>query len=139
YVLNSALVQENEGSDNGQAWLSENDAGSGPFSITVGNEAQNISAAQFAEYWNFEENRPQEIEFRRIDLDATQAQEIAAGSIDISGYGLDYRSTQMLTDVEDVEVFELAPFNQSYIFFNMVGGPTTELEVRQAIELAIDY
>ncbi|KJL45081.1 ABC transporter substrate-binding protein [Microbacterium trichothecenolyticum] len=33
YILDSALVSENEGSDQGQAWLATNDAGSGPEAI----------------------------------------------------------------------------------------------------------
>lgn len=139
YVVNAALVKRHAGDDQGQGWLSEHDAGSGPFALTSGSEAQKISAVRFADYWKFDETRPQSIDFRRIDLDSTQAQEVAAGSVDVSAYGLDYRSAQTLKGVDGINIVELAPFNQTYVFFNMVNGPTTDPAVRKAIQLAFDY
>ncbi len=70
YILNSALVEQNMGDDGGQSWLLNNDAGSGPY--TFGSEESGTYTLQrFDDYWNFDENRPQELIMRRIDDLAT--------------------------------------------------------------------
>jgi peptide/nickel transport system substrate-binding protein len=138
YILDASEVTANAGSDQGQAWLADHDAGSGPYELTAStNTSANIVANRFANYWGFSPKRPTSIVLRRIDESATQREELKAGDIN-------YANNLSESDAEavkssSVKTANLGVINQQYIYFNVTQGPTANVKVRRALQMAFDY
>ncbi len=138
YILNSALVQKQAGSDDGQGWLSNHDAGSGPFTLTGIEQGGNITVARHDAYWDFAEGRPKSIVYRLILETATQRDELRAGNVDLTS-NIQPQDATALQGAPGVSILKSLTRSQEYIFFNMVSGPTTNPAVRKAVQLAYDY
>lgn len=134
YIVNSALVRENEGSDNAQSWLLSNDAGSGPY-ILVSNDSGTITYARYDEYFDFAPDRAATLVLRRIDELAANRDELIAGTIDAAAVAS--------ADVETIENAGLsvaaAGSSEAIVWFNNSVGATSDPAVRKAIRLAYDY
>ena len=137
YILNSALVTANAGSDDGQAWLQAHDAGSGPYTADPRTGAD-ISATLFPDYWEKAEGRPEAFVFRRIDEQATKRDELIAGNIDLAVFVGD-RDVPALEANPSTAVALPKTSEQTEIVFNTRAGPTADPAVRKAIRLAFDY
>ncbi|GAA1850340.1 ABC transporter substrate-binding protein [Pseudonocardia ailaonensis] len=136
YILEKALVEKNAGTDNGQTWLQSHDAGSGPYAITTG--TGDVVAQRFAGYWAFDAKRPSKYTFRRIDESPTKRDELKAGNLDIA-LALQSPDAAALNGVNGVSVADLKVPNGAYMFMNTSSGPTANVAVRKALQLAYDY
>ncbi len=136
YILNSALVTANAGSDDGQAWLQSHDAGSGPF--VLGDQSQAVVIDLFKEYWAPEAGRPESIVFRRIDESATRRDELLAGNVDV-GFSIADRDAAAMTTNPSVAVVPINASYQADILFNTSVGPTADPKVRKALRMVYDY
>jgi peptide/nickel transport system substrate-binding protein len=136
FIINSALVEDNAGSDQGQAWLLNHDAGSGPYEVTDF-EPNSVELTRFDDYWDFDDSRPTMIVEKRIDEQATQRDELLSGSIDVAGW-IDPADVDQLTQAGMTAV-QGDSLDMAYIYMNNSYGATADLAVRQAIRLAYDY
>ena len=84
YIMEAATVQANAGTDDGQAWLQTNDAGSGPYVETGMPVSGDITIKRYDKYWGFDAKRPTSFTFRRIDQGTTQLAELKAGNVDVA-------------------------------------------------------
>jgi peptide/nickel transport system substrate-binding protein len=137
YVLNSALVAANAGSDDGQAWLQSHDAGSGPFEFDAYQNNAYI-VRLFDGYWDKAEGRPSTIVFRRIDEASTATAELRAGNVHLY-VGLTGRDADEVAKAPNVSVSYLPTPIQADVALNAITGPTADPRVRKAISLAYDY
>ncbi len=138
YILSDKIVTANQGSDQGQTWLATHDAGSGPFSLAGGVVAgKDITVSRYSGYWAFSSSRPTSITFRRIDQSATQKAELEAGNIDYAN-NLSVADYNSITSAHITKA-SLNIVNQQFIYFNTTQGPTSDVKVRQALQLAFDY
>lgn len=137
FILDSKLVTENAGADDGQAWLAANDAGSGPYKL-ASFDANNVVLEWFDKYWVPMEDRAPAIAMRRIDESATRRDEMLAGNVDIANSITD-RDFLALRDQPGLGVSNGAKTTIDGIYFNTRTGPTADVRVRQAISLAYDY
>ncbi|MCF7552729.1 ABC transporter substrate-binding protein [Pseudonocardia sp. WMMC193] len=136
YILEKALVTANAGTDDGQTWLQSHDAGSGPYAITTG--TGDVVAQRFAGYWDFDAKRPSQYTFRRIDESPTKRDELKAGNLDIA-LALQSPDAAALAGADGVTVADLKVPNGAYMFMNTANGPTANVAVRKALQLAYDY
>lgn len=137
YIVNSALVSANAGSNDGQAWLQSHDAGSGPYSIQ-GISGDDVTVGLFADYWDKAEGRPEAFLFRRIDESATSRDELRAGNIDLAFRVSDRDAASLVSDPSLNVLMLSIPF-QTEVVFNTRAGPTADPKIRRAIRLAYDY
>jgi peptide/nickel transport system substrate-binding protein len=138
YIVNSVQVGANEGSDAGQAYLATHDAGSGPYALASSNEADVYALDRFADYWDFDESRPESLRYRRIDESATQAAELRSGGVDVS-FGMSTADGRALDGADGVTVEDQSVNMQANIFFNVTAGATANPAVRRAVQYAYDY
>jgi peptide/nickel transport system substrate-binding protein len=138
YILNSALMDKNAGSDDGQGYLSNHDAGSGPFVLGNMEQNGNVTTTRYDGYWDFADGRPKTVVFRLIKETATQRDELKAGNVDVTS-ALGPQDLPALNGVAGITVFKNHDRSNEYVAFNMVSGPTTNPAVRKAIKLAYDY
>ncbi|WES63108.1 ABC transporter substrate-binding protein [Microbacter sp. GSS18] len=134
YIVNSALVSENEGSDNAQSWLLNNDAGSGPYSLES-SDSGTITYARFDDYFEFADDRPGTVVLRRIDELSASRDELLAGTVDATSV-----SAADIASVEDAG-YTVVPVGSSMVivWLNNATGATADPAVREALRLAYDY
>ncbi|WP_084259741.1 ABC transporter substrate-binding protein [Microtetraspora malaysiensis] len=138
YILNSALVEKNAGSDQGQSWLSSHDAGSGPFQLAAAGQGGGFTVTRFPQYWDFDDKRPSEIVYRLIKEAATQRDEVLAGNVDVAPT-IAYPDVATLEKNGDVQVIKQLMSLQAVVYFNTSTGATADPAVRRAVQLAFDY
>nr|WP_300147228.1 ABC transporter substrate-binding protein [Propionicimonas sp.] len=134
YILNSALVGQNAGSDQAQSWLTDHDAGSGPYTLKSFVSGK-IEFSRFADYWSFDAGRAGTYVHQQMDQPSSRADALISGSVSIAP--IDGQ------DQERVEAAGLKTISASGsmtgVFFNNHTGPTTNPKLREAIILAYDY
>ncbi|MEU5884388.1 ABC transporter substrate-binding protein [Spirillospora sp. NPDC047279] len=138
YLLNSKLVQQNAGGDDGQKWLATADAGSGPYKLSGYTPNQEAKYVKHDKYWGGFDGQAQSVVFRYLPQAATQKSALLAGDIDIA----------MDIDPNDWASFEgnggytvdKADTNvQLYVFFKMKDSPVATKALREAIASAYQY
>jgi peptide/nickel transport system substrate-binding protein len=137
YILNSALVAANAGSDDGQAWLQGHDAGSGPFML-VGTPNPDVQMALFKGYWRGITGRPEALVIRRIDESATRRDELRAGNVDVA-ISVSGRDIASLANEPGLAVAKLKVARQTEVVFNTRFGVTADKRIRRALRYAYDY
>ncbi|MEV7012593.1 ABC transporter substrate-binding protein [Streptosporangium sp. NPDC051022] len=137
YLLNSKLVQANEGSDDGRKWLAANDAGSGPYKLTGYTANQEAKFARHDGYWGGFTGQAKNVVIRYLPQAATQRTALSSGDVDIAmdvdpndWAGLE--SGGYVVDKADTNV-------QLYVFFKMKDSPVADKALREAITYAYDY
>ncbi len=138
YILDSALVQENEGSDDGQTWLATHEAGSGPYVIEDYAPNQYVEYARADDAWEFDETRPGTLILQFIADNATLRDEFIAGDIDVVP-SLTGEDLERAGEVEGAEIVTMTSTTQLYVMMNTQKGITADPRVREAIQLAYDY
>jgi len=138
YVLNSALVDENAGSDDGQSWLANNSAGSGPYVLSAYSANQSTMYTKFADYWEGFDGQAETVEFRYLAEPATQSAALSSGDVDIA---MDIAPTEW-EKFEGTDGFTVDKAGTNvalYVFFNMGDSVTSNPVLREAISYAYDY
>ena len=138
YIMESDLVSKNAGADDGQGWLQAHEAGTGPFEGTGSTSADGTTVKRFDKYWGFDDKRPTQMVFRRIDESATNRDELKAGNIDVT-FGLSAIDATALKGQSGVSVKFVPTSGQTQLWFNTSTGPTADPKVREGLKLAFDY
>jgi peptide/nickel transport system substrate-binding protein len=138
YIVDSALVKQHAGSDDGQQWLATHDAGSGAYSLVRYTANQQTEVRRFADYWAFDKSRPAQVVYRYIGETGTLRDELASGGVDVAT-GLTPTDLSSLSSATDLSAVDLPSQLELFVMFNMQGGLTKDPRVREAIQLAYDY
>ena len=139
YILNSKLVKQHEGSDNGQAWLATHDAGSGPYMLDTYQPNQQVVLKKYTKFNGaLDPKIAGTVVIKLIQQAAATRDEMLTGGIDVT---------------RNIEGPDLAQFDKNpkyhiahpgnlkmlYVFFNTQKGATKDKRVREAIRYAYDY
>ncbi|TPW27890.1 ABC transporter substrate-binding protein [Martelella alba] len=142
YVVNPAQVKEHEvDGDYGQKWLTDNEAGSGPF--TLGRWEPNVlyevnSVEDYWKGWPQGENRPAGVIYRIIREPAAQKAALQRGEADIVE-GLTSDDYVQIANAQGIVVEDHKGMTTFGIKFNNQKGPTADINLRKAIAYALDY
>lgn len=138
YILNADLVKKHAGSDNGQTWLGDNDAGSGPYRLTSYTPNQRASFTRYDTYWGGQRSQAREVVFTYVADSSTQRALLMSGDVDIA-MDINPFDWKALASDKRYVVDKANTLVQLYAFFNTQKGPTADRRVRKAISLAYDY
>ncbi|GMA24111.1 twin-arginine translocation pathway signal protein [Luteimicrobium album] len=138
YILDSALVKQNEGSDDAQQWLATHDAGSGPYTLAKYAANQQTEVTRFSDYWAYTDDRPKQVVYRYIAESSTLRDELTSGGVDVAT-GLAPTDAAAVAKLEDVQAESLPSLLELFVMFNTQGAVTKDPRVREAIQLAYDY
>lgn len=143
YIVNPKQVMANtQDGDYGRKWLTENEAGSGPFKLRRFDANTLIHMDTVAEYWKGwpmgEPNRLAGVIFRIVREAAPRRA------------GLQRREIDMITNMSPDDMAQLARipgvvnedhpgFTTFGIKFNCQHGPTADVNLRKAVAFALDY
>lgn len=140
FVANPALVQANDsGGDEGEGWLKEHEAGSGPYTIKRWEIGSVYEFERFADYWfTGTPNLVDSFIWRIIRESSTKRIAMEAGEVqfgdfftseEVEGLRGDGRFT--INDEPSMTPFAIKLNNQV--------GPTSDLNVRKALAQCFDY
>ena len=134
-VVDSKVVQENEGDDNGSTWLLDHSAGSGAY--TVDHWTQEVEVLLTANP-NFNGDKPalSSILLKHVPESANQLTELQRGDADIA---LNLTAEQLATLSGDATSIKGQDLRLFYLGMNVAVEPLDKVEVREALRMAIDY
>ncbi|MGH2614916.1 MAG: ABC transporter substrate-binding protein, partial [Thermomicrobiales bacterium] len=142
FVANPAIVQEHDvDGDEGEAWLKENEAGGGPYTIARWEIGSSYEFTRYPDYWFDPENGITPIDtfvWRIIRESSTKRIAMESGEVQ---YG-DWLTPEDLLALEASGNFvanqtpSMTPFA---IKLNNQVGPTSDINVRKTLSHAYDY
>lgn len=138
FVVNPKLVDANLGSDDGQTWLKDHDAGSGPFVIKRWEPGTLYEIERFKDYWKKDGGNLTGAIWKITRETSSQRLAVQKGdvhiAVDLTGDDLDF-----LKGSQGVVLVEQPEFRTFSIKLNYQSGPLTDPALRKAISYAFDY
>lgn len=146
-IVNKDLVMENlqagnfgEFQDFGQAFLAENEAGSGAYGVSQFQPGTLVVLEAFEDYWRgWEPGQVTRVNFRVIGEHATEKLMIEQGEADIVEQWLDPQLFEDLKRVDGVTVQEDPSSQLFFLSLNTVNEPLDDLDFRRALSYAFPY
>ena len=140
FILNPQQVKAHDTGDDGQGWLKDHDAGSGPFTVKSWNPGDSYQFDAVADYWGGwrPEGRLSGILWRIAREPSTRKLLLEKGEVD----GIDWPTpddVQLLKQNQDITVPDLGGIGVYNIKLNNKHGFTADIHVRKAISYAFDY
>jgi peptide/nickel transport system substrate-binding protein len=138
-VVDPALIRQNALPDDPHAnrWLSNNDAGSGPFRLVRWDRNVIIELQGFDAYWKGAP-RLRRVFVREMEEAAAQLVAFQRGDLDVADNLLPGQYKQ-LAGQAGVEIRSRPSFQVRYVAMNATYEPFTKKEVRSALKWAMDY
>jgi peptide/nickel transport system substrate-binding protein len=142
FVANPAIVQQHEANgDEGEAWLKENEAGGGPFTINRWEIGSTYEFKRYPDYWftSQEEVKPLDgFIWKIIRESSTKRIAMESGELQYGDRFTPEDTAALATDARFVvnNSPSLTPFA---IKLNNQVGPTSDINVRTALAQAFDY
>lgn len=137
YVVDSAVVEENAGTDFAQAWLAANTAGSGAYTVVDYTQATSVKMALNPDYWDFDDTRPDTYVLQNFEESAAISTALRGGALNLGA--LPTRDAVTFDGDPGYAVTTLPSGSGSFVYFNTAAGPTADPKLREAIALAYDY
>jgi peptide/nickel transport system substrate-binding protein len=140
FIVNPAVVEANLGEDDGVTYLTDHEAGSGPFTMGRWQAGELYEFIAVDDYWRGwpSENHPSSV-IRLVMREAsTRRLSIESGEVDM----VDWMSVDDLVALEGVNGIISAPGPTLTVYdvkMNTVEGPTADPNLRRAIAYAVDY
>lgn len=139
YILNSKLVTEHLGADNGQAWLATNDAGSGPYRLDSYQPNQQVVLKKDANYnATLPDGVAGTVTVRLIPQAQTIANEMLSGGVDVTR-GIVGPAIKQVEGNAKFKMTYPTALKMLYVWANTQKGATADPRVRQALRLAYNY
>ncbi|HVL23423.1 MAG TPA: ABC transporter substrate-binding protein [Thermomicrobiales bacterium] len=141
FVANPAIVAEHAGDDDGESWLMENAAGSGPYTISRFEPGSLYQFDRFPGYWYTVEGAGDMVEtfvWRIIRESSTKRIALESGEIQ---YGDTFSTEDIAALMADDRfmVNEKPSFSPFQLKLNTQVGPTADVNVRKALTALFDY
>lgn len=138
-IASAKAITENAGEDNAQAYLAQNVAGTGPYSLGAFQRGDRIVLRYFPEYWQgWSEGQFTQANLLIIPEASTQSLMVERGDLDIA-FRVPTENLPALEANPDTRVVSAEGRNVLYLRLNTAAGPTTDVKVRQALAYAFDY
>ncbi|MCY4622329.1 MAG: ABC transporter substrate-binding protein [bacterium] len=140
-IVSAEAIEANATADDpwAEAWFAENEAGSGPYVLDT-LAADMITLNGFTDYWRpFEPGTPTRVTLRTDPDASTAVLLMCQGEVDsIGGIGPDL--VDQAVACEGVKALIQPRFGLGTVVFNQLAdGPISDVRVRKAIALAVDY
>ncbi|GGB21393.1 ABC transporter substrate-binding protein [Allosediminivita pacifica] len=136
-ILDKTLVEEHAEDDMGTAWLTNNSAGSGAFTLNQWRANEFVILTRNEDYWG---DAPEMARVLMRHLPESQSQRLALeqGDLDI-GYSLAAADLRALEENEDIIVETVPSAGFYYLAVSMKNEILADKKVREALRYLIDY
>ncbi|MCA9836986.1 MAG: ABC transporter substrate-binding protein [Trueperaceae bacterium] len=140
FVVNPAIVEANRGDDYGQAYLKENEAGSGPFTQgrwEIGNVYEFVAVDDYWAGWKGESHLDGFLWIIQRDA-ATMKNSLLAGETYVAD-GISGSDIEEIDGTDGFSVEQNVGFFTNTLKMNTQGEYTSDINVRKAIAYAMNY
>jgi peptide/nickel transport system substrate-binding protein len=138
YIVNAALAEKHEGTDHGQGWLADHDAGSGPYTLGTANTLADVTVNRWTSYFAYDKTEPASMEIKEVDDSSTEAADLRDGSADIA-LKLSSADAEAVNGKDGVTTAWINSGLTEYMWMNPNVGATKNVKVRQALQMVYDY
>ena len=147
YVLDSKLVQENYADgdyggngDYGKAFLLENDAGSGPYTVKEYAANAYVLCEQYPEYWaGLDENCPEQFKAIGSNEAVTVKTMLERKELELSDEYQSAETIEALSKMDGIGIINNNCGDVIYLLLNNAKAPTDDVHVRKALAYMLDY
>ena len=139
YVMNPGQVMANEvDGDMGQQWLTENEAGSGPYMLKRVEQGNLYELERFQDYWKGHRGELGGIIYKLIRESSAQRAALLKGEADLVT-GLSPDEFDQVSSADGVVTSTRPALTAFGIKFNTQGKYTSDIHLRKAVAYAFDY
>lgn len=147
FVVDKDRIMENledgdygERGDYGQAYINNNDAGSGAYQLSEFSRGNSITFAKYDDYFKeFPDGSFDTIEVRIITENSTVQTLIKNGELDMTGQYQNSQTYSAIDQMENARVDTVPTFGLLYNKINTQKPPTDDPAVREAMAWGFDY
>lgn len=136
-IVSPTAVKENAGSDNAHKWLSENEAGTGPYEISSYKPAGPFVLKRYDDYWGTPA-KTETIEFSIIPNIGDQILQLRSGQLDLITHGIDAQQIPSLESDPNLQVQQFDAGIRPVMILNMTKPPFDDLATRKAFVADLD-
>lgn len=140
FILNSKMVKEHAGNDDGQTWLATNTAGAGAYSLKEWDRGAKMTITRNKGYYKgFGPGPIDEVRWIITNDEATVKSLAASGELTMSSQ---FQSPETYKALEAMGRFKVVAADTAVAFYlklNTKVPPTDDIHIRKAIALATDY
>jgi peptide/nickel transport system substrate-binding protein len=131
-VSPTAVKQNTEGDDNATKWLSENEAGTGPYQLDSYKPSGPFVLKAYDDYWG-EPAKTETIEFTVVPDIGDQILQLRSGQLDILTHGVDPQQIPSLEGDDDLQVQQFKAAIRPVLVLNYAIPPfDADAEAREA-------
>ena len=140
-VVSPTAVKANEkDGDQGQAWLAENEAGSGPYKVEKWERNQQLTLVRNPDYWGgWGDKFLEKIIVRFVPETSTMRLMIEKGDADVAVGMTNNEDLDALAKTPGVAVEEFSAMSIREVRINTTKPPLDDARVRQALAYSFDY
>jgi len=139
-VLNEKVLKANEGSDDGQTYLSTNVAGAGAYTLKSWDRGAQMTIVRDPDYYKgFGAGPIDEVHWIITNDEATVRSLAASGELTMTSQFQSPETYKALLDMGRFEVVAQDTSTAFYLKLNTKVPPTDDVHIRRAIALATDY
>ncbi len=139
-IVNADLVAANLGSDDGQAWLADNVAGSGAYVLNSWDRGSRMVIKRYADYYGgFLDNPIDEVRWIITNDEATVKALAASGELTMTSQFQSPDTYKALVDMGRFRLESQPTTTAFYLKLNSKSAPTDDIHIRRAIAHATDY
>ncbi|GCF14454.1 peptide ABC transporter [Haloarcula mannanilytica] len=147
FVVDKDTIMENledgdygERGDYGQAYINNNDAGSGAYQLDEFSRGNSITFAKYDDYFKqFPNGSFDSIEVRIITENSTVQTLMKNGELDMTGQYQNSKTYSAIDQMENARVEKIPTFGLLYNKINTQKAPTDDPAVREAMAWGFDY
>lgn len=146
-VVDKDLIMDNladgefgDRGDYGQAFLNDNDAGSGAYELQDFTPGSGITFTRFTDgYHEFPENGFERVNVAIITENSTVQSQMRTGDLDMTGQYQSAETYQAIDEMDGARVVEQPEFGLLYMKINTQRPPTDDVKFREAMAWGFDY
>lgn len=116
--------------------FTNNPVGSGPYMFVEQQQGERILLRRNPNYWNSDEFRVEEVEFRTVREPTTRLILLEQGSIDVCN--VTFAHTEVAEKSKGIEILQAPKLAVRYVGFNNMKPPFDDVRVRRAANMAIN-
>ena len=140
-IISAKAIKDNAGTDNGQKYFLEKEAGTGPYMLDKWDRGQQVVLKKFNDYWGGWQGKHVEVVvFKYVKESSSQLMLLEKGELDLApGLPPDTIKDLKTKPKPGIKIEQGKTQNILSVAVHCQRGPLKDKRVRQAIAYAIDY
>jgi peptide/nickel transport system substrate-binding protein len=136
-ISEKAIKAHEEGDDWGQKWLADHCEGTGPYELSNVVRNQTYTMTAYEDYWG-QDPYYTTVNILQIPSFTTQQLKLRSGELDLMTHGMTPNQIDQFRSDSNFQVITLPAIAFLQIWMNPHNPPLDDIQVRKAVEMAVD-